>query len=639
MASTMKTPGVYISEKDQSQLLNPVGSSTGGIVIRSYKGRINMPILVTTPDEFTQNFGTPVYTSGAASGQANDLTVAADLQTVPDYGYGSYAALAFLQESSSLYCVRGWSTSDYFANVLVASNLSATSYTSANFSAASSVAPAASYSVFDKQDTIQALDNYSAPAGFGLYVYANNPSTDGNNLGITVEPFSPFSDWRYRYDAYPNDTTAASATTLTGMALSANYTIAQKVFKINVYVKGPKDAWDQFKDKTGLVGQGCPFGTVSAAASATDCYRLTPVETFYGTLDHSLDIQNNQLWIENIVNGNSKYIYVKTAASVTQFTNINSYDCLANKRDNFGALIYKNQFLTLSNGASNQQTGLGSIAGWSGFQDRETTTVGILIGTDWSSAVKVEMARIAGVRLDCIATGQVGNIRALDRTTVINAETYGYSRPSYMALYSGYSKIYDNFNDKFLAIPNSIYGAVIFARCDRMGSGTGGEAPAGTNRGILPVFDQNKIWNGVDIGELYDRNINSVKYIPGTGFVLFGQKTAQQMNTARNRINVRRLLIYIENNLTNFLTNFLFEPNSDKNRLRVTDGCNEFLKGVYAQDFLTSYNTICDSTNNTPDVIDNNELHVTIGLAPTRTVEFITLNTIITRTGVTITEG
>jgi len=651
MASNFKTPDVYTQEIDVSDILIPTGISNGGTVIRSKMGPINRPVLVTNDKEFVETFGEPVFTSGALSTESslkksNGTNFSTrEAQQIPEYGYGSYAALEYLKESSSLYVVRGWSTSDKFADAWVSTTLTTSAYDSTNVSAYGGVTPSTSYSEFDKASAIQALDG--ATLSGALSIFANNPSVNGNSIAVTIEPFHAWADWRYAYDGYPvNSPLAASATVFTGEAELSAYPIGRYVFKLNVFVKDTLANWSDFIDKSGKVGAGMnsQLSGTQAAVSGTSpivsCYRLNPVETFYGTLISMQDTQNNDLWIERAVNGNSKYIYVRTNAG-TKFDEIaNSaaidYMQVAAKTDNGGIFIFTNHLIQLAGGASSQSTGIGSTAGWAGFENKETTPVNVLICPDWTAAVKTEVARVAAKRMNAVATLQVGDPTLTNRDDVRNSELYGYGGPSYGGLYSGFTKIYDKYTDKFVYIPNSIIGAELYARTDRLANPW--DAPAGLNRGIVAALDQNKLWTKTDIGELYDRNINCVRFVPGTGFVMWGQKTAQMKKTALRDMNVRRCLIYIESNVESALNAFLFENNTDKTRLRVYNVVNEFLRSVYAGGGITSMQVICDDSNNPSSVIDKNQLNVDIYVAPARCIEFIQLSVVVTRTGVSMSE-
>ena len=101
-----------------------------------------------------------------------------------------------------------------------------------------------------------------------------------------------------------------------------------------------------------------------------------------------------------------------------------------------------------------------------------------------------------------------------------------------------------------------------------------------------------------------------------------------------DRINVRRLLLFIQNSIEPSLLPFLFEPNNDKTRSRVFGVIDGFLSGVAAEDGVVNYQIVVDESNNTPQVIDSNQLNVDIYVQPTKTIEFIQLQTIVTRTGV-----
>lgn len=632
MANVFKAPGIYREEIDQSDILVPDGVSNGGVVVRSQKGPINRPVRISNDKEYIETFGKPVYTSGTSG----------DRYT-PEYGFGSYAALEFLKESSQLTVVRGWSTDDKYANCWVGDDLGIEAYTSAEMGNYTDISPESEYADFDELDNIQALEDVIDFEG-AINVFSNNPSKDGNNIAITIEPFSPWADWRYTYDPYPADETAATSMSLDDMSATTYYPIASKVFKISIFVKPEKSDWRDFIDETGKVGDGLEdnqytsgtAASVSGSSPTYKCYRLEPVEVFYGSLTSVFDDNNNDLWIENVVNGVSKYIYVKTDSSVTNFVNLDSYDYVSNKKDTTGRFIFENHLVKFANGASSQDTGIGNIAGWSGFQDREYSNVSILINCDHSANVKQEVARIAAKRMDCIAIGQVGTLTQTSRSDIKDSESYGYVNPSYMALYAGYSKVFDSYNNKYVFLPNAIFGASLMARTDRVANPW--SAPAGINRGILPVFDQKKIFTEFDIGELYERNINCVKFLRGIGFAMFGQKTAQLKNSALERINVRRLLLYIENNIENTLNQFLFENNTDKTRLRVYNIVEEFLRQVYSGGGLEGYKVVCDDTNNPSQVIDSNQLNVDIYVQPTQVIEYIKLSTVIARSGVNISE-
>ena len=358
-----------------------------------------------------------------------------------------------------------------------------------------------------------------------------------------------------------------------------------------------------------------------------------PAETFYGTIGNVLSNDGKQLNLAQAVNGVSKYVYVKVGSGASF-----SPEPIANFTSGANILSASN-ILPLAGGTdetpSYTRCGLGSDASsaWDIFASREFLPgVNILINPDWDTTIKQKVARIAATRMDCIAVGQTGDPTDIKVADLLTSESYGYTNPSYMALYAGYDKLYDQYNDKFFYLPKAAFGAALMARVDRIANTW--DAPAGTNRGIIPSFSQKAVYTDAQIGQLYDKNINTSKSIIGTGSVMWGQKTAQLKASALDRINVRRLLIYIENTIEPTLQDFLFELNTANTRSRITSLVSSFLNDVQGAGGLTGYSVICDSSNNTPDVIDNNQLFCDIYVQPSRAIEFITLRTVITRTGV-----
>jgi phage tail sheath protein FI len=630
----LSTPGVYRQEIDQSDVNAPAGTSTGGIVIRSQRGPINRPVLVTSDKDLIDIFGKPVFTSGATGVKAaNDSTAinAAGLSLIPDNGYGIYAALEFLKESNALYVGRIAAATDKYAalsikkanyNYTASTGLSATS----GYGVASVMIGASDQ--FDMGDNISTIESdsgwqtYAVATGVSgdFLISSLSPGIDGNNVAVSVETFSSGCDWLYKYDGVSLSGTSATSV--------ATQPIESKIVRIDVYTKDTAANWDTIK-------YDIQQKQAASSTSASDLRALySPVETFYGTIEDKIDGSGKQLKLSTVINGSSKYIYVKDGApAVTSFGTV-SYS-------NYSLMKYFD-LLPLGGGAVNSTgTGLGTsdsvTSTWDLFASREKLPgVNILINPDWSTAVKVKVAQIAANRMDCIAVGQVADPSVTTVANTKSAESYGYVNPSYMALYAGYDKLYDQYNDKFYYMPKAVFGACVMARVDRIGNTW--DAPAGVNRGILPSYSQKVVFTDAEIGQLYDLNINTSKSMIGIGSVLWGQKTAQLKKSALDRINVRRLLVYLENSIEPTLQQFLFELNTDRTRQRITSIVDSFLNGVQSAGGLTGFKVVCDGSNNTSDVIDNNQLFCDIYVQPSRAIEFITLRTIITRTGVTITQ-
>ena len=164
-------------------------------------------------------------------------------------------------------------------------------------------------------------------------------------------------------------------------------------------------------------------------------------------------------------------------------------------------------------------------------------------------------------------------------------------------------------------------------------------APAGLNRGGIDIAIQaeRKLTQG-NRDDLYDSNVNPIATFPGQGVTVFGQKTLQKKASALDRINVRRLLIRVKKFIASSSRFLLFEQNNPALRSRFLNIVNPFLEQVQSQSGLTAFRVVMDETNNTPDVIDRNQLVGQLFLQPTRTAEFIVLDFIVQPTGAAFPE-
>ena len=161
-------------------------------------------------------------------------------------------------------------------------------------------------------------------------------------------------------------------------------------------------------------------------------------------------------------------------------------------------------------------------------------------------------------------------------------------------------------------------------------------APAGLNRGGLSTVlrTERALTNG-NRDTLYQANVNPIATFPNTGVVIFGQKTMQKKASALDRVNVRRLLIALKNYISQIADNLVFEQNSIATRNNFLSQVNPYLASVQQRQGLYAFKVVMDDTNNTPDVIDRNQLVGQIYIQPTRTAEFIYLDFNVQPTGAT----
>ena len=137
---------------------------------------------------------------------------------------------------------------------------------------------------------------------------------------------------------------------------------------------------------------------------------------------------------------------------------------------------------------------------------------------------------------------------------------------------------------------------------------------------------------------LYPQRVNAIVNQPGVGVILFGDKTALSYASAFDRINVRRLFLTIEQALQRSAEAQLFELNDQTTRANFVNIVEPYLRDVQAKRGIYDFLVICDETNNTPDIIDNNEFRADIFLKPTKSINYITLTFVATRTGVSFEE-
>ena len=260
-----------------------------------------------------------------------------------------------------------------------------------------------------------------------------------------------------------------------------------------------------------------------------------------------------------------------------------------------------------------------------------------------SQAIANKVISIANNRKDCVAV--VGPHRG-DLVGITNTDTQtdnlinyfsSLSSSSYAIFDSGYKYTYDRFNNKFRYIPCN--GDIAGLMCRTNIVAYPWFSPAGQQRGIINnaiklAYNPDKAQRD----KLYPQRINSVITQPGLGTLLFGDKTALGYASAFDRINVRRLFLTVEQSLQKAAEAQLFELNDELTRANFRNIVEPYLRDVQAKRGLYGFLVICDTTNNTPDVIDNNEFRADIYLKPAKSINYVTLTFIATRTGVSFEE-
>ena len=297
------------------------------------------------------------------------------------------------------------------------------------------------------------------------------------------------------------------------------------------------------------------------------------------------------------------------------------------------------------------------ISGYTKFENTEEYEVDfILMGSanypkEQAQALANKCIAVAEARKDAVAfvspyrqaflnDSAVGAVTVNDIDTITD-NVVGFYAPvtstTYGVFDSGYKYMYDRFNDTFRYVPLNGDIAGTCARTDL--TQFPWFSPAGTSRGAI----LNAVKLAYNPGRrqrdiLYTNRINPVIFSPGAGIILFGDKTGFGKSSAFDRINVRRLFIYLEDAISAAAKDFLFEFNDEITRTNFVNIVEPFLRDVQSKRGIFDYVVICDETNNTAAVIDNNEFVADIFIKPARSINFIGLTFIATRTGVAFEE-
>jgi hypothetical protein len=250
------------------------------------------------------------------------------------------------------------------------------------------------------------------------------------------------------------------------------------------------------------------------------------------------------------------------------------------------------------------------------------------------------VAFISPYRQAFLSDSTVGTVTVNNDDTITDNVISFYSpvtSTTYGVFDSGYKYMYDRFNDTFRYIPLNGDIAGTCARNDI--NQFPWFSPAGTSRGtILNAVKLAYNPGKVQRDKLYSNRINPVIFSPGAGIILFGDKTGYGKASAFDRINVRRLFIYLEEAISAAAKDQLFEFNDEITRTNFVNIVEPFLRDVQSKRGVFDYIVVCDETNNTAAVIDSNEFVADIYIKPARSINFIGLTFIATRTGVSFEE-
>ena len=299
---------------------------------------------------------------------------------------------------------------------------------------------------------------------------------------------------------------------------------------------------------------------------------------------------------------------------------------------------------SLAGGTDDNAPTVGEIAlGYDKFEDAETVDVNLLFAypdANGANTIANDLISIATARKDCMAFVSPpleDTVGAAAPATDVIAFADTLTSSSYASCDSGALYVYDKYNDVYRYIGGAGHIAGLCANADRVADAW--FSPAGVNRGQLLgvtklAFNPTK----ADRDSLYKARVNPIVSMPGQGTLLFGDKTLLNRPSAFDRINVRRLFIVLEKAISTAAKAQLFEFNDEFTRAQFKNLVEPFLRDVKGRRGITDSLVICDETNNTSQVIDSNRFVADIFVKPNRSINFITLSFIATRSGVEFSE-
>jgi phage tail sheath protein FI len=581
------SPGVNVTEIDLTTIVPAVATSLGGIAGYFEWGPGNTPTLIDTPKTLRQIFG-----------------------NVTDYNYEEYfTALNFLSYSQGLYVVR-----------TIGKNDAATNANSNNQTGDNGYAPT------------DEVDITSKSGGF----YAKYVGSIGDSLAVSIGGNSVTASWPFWSSFARTPDSSDNLTQLNG-GVDTNDLVHIAVV----------DEDGKFTGTRGTVLER--FDNVSLHPKA---------RTNFGTSNY----------FKNVINDRSQYVKVggkldtydldENASGLVEFFGTNGLSASGVSNTNWddvyafsfaGGASYKTISLTQGKGQTSGTliTNSADNQGYEALSDAEKLDISLIMAGGMTATNYVSrLVEICEDRKDCIAffsspVGKNGaDITKTDSEKAnicINFKAAGIGSSSYAVVDSGYKKQFDQYNQVYRWIPMNGDIAGVCARTEFTNDAW--VSPGGYNRGILNnaealAFNPNRTFRD----RIYPKGINPVIFERGTGIVLLGDRTALSKPSAFDRINVRRLFIVLQKAISTASKFSLFEFNDDFTRSRFVSLVTPFLRDVQSRRGIIDFKVVCNEGNNTAEVIDRNEFVADIYIKPNRSINYIQLNFVATRSGADFNE-
>jgi phage tail sheath protein FI len=644
------SPGVLVQEKDLTRIIPAVSTSIGAFAGQFNKGPLDEIVSISSEQELVDTFGKPdssnfewFFSAANFLQYSNALRVVRTTQT---------SALNATANSSGILVKN---TDDYTNNYSTGQGAVGTfaARTAGSWGNNLLVATCPSATAYEATlTTSQQVDDASIAVG-DTSVSVDSDATTYLNVGDIIE----FSTTAATADFDDGDQYRVTAVSSTSISFVQHPRGAGGLKRAIVDDSRIKRRWRYYDQVDGTPGTSTYVSERSGTGDEIHVVVIdedggisgvpgTVLESF-SKLSKASDAktpQGDDNYYPNVIYNKSRYIYWMDhntagttwgqAASGTTFTNVTAPTSES-----------------LSGGANGSAVTTAQLkTAYEKFQDAETVDVGLIIaGQGVASEGRTHLDNlitIAENRKDAVV---FASPERADVVNITNSETQtnnvidyfsgstSVRSSSYVVFDSGYKYMYDRYNDVYRYVPLNGDIAGLAARTDLTADAW--YSPAGFNRGVIRgavklAYNPTKAQRD----RLYPARINPVATFPGQGTILFGDKTGLSSPSAFDRINVRRLFIVLEKAISTASKFQLFEFNDEFTRANFRNIVEPFLREVQGRRGITDFLVVCDETNNTGEVIDRNEFIAEIYVKPARSINFITLSFVATRTGVSFEE-
>ena len=637
------SPGVLVQEKDLSRIIPAVSTSIGAFAGQFAKGPVDEIVAISSEQELVDTFGKPdsnnfehFFSAANFLAYSNALRVVRATQTsmTNANSAGSSVLVKNIDDYENNY-ESGQGVVGTFAartagawgnNLLVATCPSATAYEQVS---SSLVASTSTTNVVG--DTSVAVDDNASFNVGDIIQFSTTADTSDFDDGDFYRITSLSAGETINFVQHPRGSGGLKRTVLDNARIKRRWRYYDSVDGApgtSAYASARSGSGDEIHvvvvdEDGGITGTpGEVIESFSNLSKASDAKSPQGDTNYYPTV-----IKNKSqfiYWMDHNTSGTNW----GNAATGTTFTAVNTPTLESLSAGADGSAVTDGQLKTA----------------YEKFQDAETVDVGLIIAGPSGSTTHVDnLITIAENRKDAVVfcspqRADVVNVTNSNTQTTNVIDFFDNIRSSsYVVFDSGYKYCYDRYSDVYRFVPLNGDTAGLAARTDLIADSW--YSPAGFNRGIVRgavklAYNPTKAQRD----QLYPARVNPVATFPGQGTILFGDKTGLSSPSAFDRINVRRLFIVLEKAIATASKFQLFEFNDEFTRANFRNIVEPFLREVQGRRGITDFLVVCDETNNTGEVIDRNEFIAEIFVKPARSINFITLSFVATRTGVAFEE-